>query len=253
MESGNKKVLYIEDDPILSVNVTEILEAEGFKVKTEMDGQSGIATALSWNPDLILCDISIPVKDGYQVLNEINSTQSGKNIPFIFLTAKVTNEEIRKGMKLGADDYIFKPFEINDLLTSIKLRFEKKSLIKDFRVQNNIENIGIDYELLFIDVNKSKKYKIGSIKYLCSRSPYVFIKFNDGKSALHRKSMDQWETFLPEKFFIRIHRSMIINMNYISAIDKHSKASYTIKLLDEQETFTISKRYSAKIRARLKS
>jgi len=145
-----QKILVIEDDNILLNNVGEILREENYEVKLEQNGKLGIKTAKSWNPDLIICDISMPVMDGYKVLSEILKSNQTKNIPFIFLTAKVGKDDIRKGMQLGADDYIFKPFTIDDLLTSVKIRLLKKSKPKTPRISLRIKLIVLNWMIKFL-------------------------------------------------------------------------------------------------------
>lgn len=243
------KILFIEDDYVLQKNVKEILEEEGYVVKTELDGERGIKTAIEWMPDLIICDISIPVKNGYEVLQEISLNEKLKQIPFIFLTAKVEKDDIRRGMQLGADDYIFKPFDINDLLNSISLRLKKNTLapeaLKNF---GNPKVYAMDDKIMVKSGTKMQLFSIKEIKYIRADNPYVFLKFADGKNSLQRHTLDEWETKLPSKYFLRIHRSTIINTELIVKIEKLSKTSYIIKLKDEEEPFVISKRFAPKIR-----
>lgn len=245
---NRKKILFIEDDPILLNNVKEILHEEGFEVKTEMDGLSGVASVYSFKPDLILCDISIPHKNGYEVLQEVSSEIRSKSIPFIFLTAKVEKEDIRKGMLLGADDYIFKPFDIEDLLSSIKLRLELAETKFDVDDTHKRKKYEVDDKLMFRTGIKAELIPIKEIKYIRAESPYVYIKFVSGKSTLQRETLEEWEEKLPDKIFVRIHRSTIINTDYINKIEKIGKTSYLIKLKDENEPFVISKRFLPKFR-----
>ncbi|MEW6507437.1 MAG: response regulator [Bacteroidota bacterium] len=243
------KILFIEDDPVLQKNVIEILEEEGYVVKTEVDGESGINTARQWIPDLIICDISIPIKNGYEVLQEISSNKMLKSTPFIFLTAKVEKEDIRKGMQMGADDYIFKPFDINDLLNSIRLRLQKNiSAAKTSKNLNNTKVYNMDDKIMIKTGTKMQLLAVKEIKCIRADNPYILLKFADGKNSLQRQTLDEWETKLPQKFFLRIHRSTIINTEFIVKIEKLSKTSYIIRLKDEEEPFVISKRFAPKVR-----
>lgn len=245
---NKKKVLFIEDDPNLLNNVKEILEEEEYIVKTEIDGESGIKTAFEWSPDIIICDIAIPLKNGYEVLQEVVSNQKTKSIPFIFLTAKVEKDDIRRGMKLGADDYIFKPFEINDLLNSIHLRLEKaiKRTIDDNTEPSN-KKYELEDKILVRSGIRQQLYPIKELKFLSAKNPYILLKFSDGKSTLLRQTLDEWEEKLPSKNFIRIHRSTIINTEFIIRIEKITKSSYALKIRDEDDLFVISKRFSSKV------
>ena len=149
----NSKILVIEDTQSILEELKDILGFEGMEVITAENGQEGIDRAKEYSPDLILCDIMMPIKDGYRVFNEIQHDVVLKDTPFLFLTAKATTNNIRRGMILGVDDYITKPFDIDLLINSIKSRLAKaanrKSLEKEKRetLQNNILKV-IPHELL---------------------------------------------------------------------------------------------------------
>jgi len=125
-----KKVLLIEDNEDIRENMAEIIELAGYKVLTASDGKQGIEEALKSIPDIIICDIMMPVLDGYGVIHMLQKNETTRNIPFIFLTAKAERAEIRKGMELGADDYITKPFNGTELLNAIESRLRKSDLLK---------------------------------------------------------------------------------------------------------------------------
>ncbi|WP_121356320.1 response regulator [Flavisolibacter nicotianae] len=125
-----KKILVIEDSPDILENTAEILELSNYEVYTALNGKEGVALALKVNPDLILCDIMMPELDGYGVLHIVQKTPSLQHTPFIFLTAKSEKHEVRKGMSLGADDYIAKPFDPTDLLNAVEARLRKGELVK---------------------------------------------------------------------------------------------------------------------------
>ncbi|MCM4160849.1 response regulator [Antarcticibacterium flavum] len=124
-----KKILIIEDDEILRENTRELLELSNFNVITAINGKIGVQKALDHQPDLILCDILMPVWDGYKVLEILRAREETKLIPFLFLTAKTDMADIRFGMNLGADDYITKPFKENELVQAIQSRLEKFDLL----------------------------------------------------------------------------------------------------------------------------
>ena len=128
-----KKVLLIEDDAVLRENTAEILELSNYKVITAPNGKEGIALAKSSQPDIIVSDIMMPELDGYGVLEALGKDEATKYIPFIFLSAKTERKDVRKGMDMGADDYITKPFEEEELLSAIESRMAKASILKDQR------------------------------------------------------------------------------------------------------------------------
>jgi CRP/FNR family transcriptional regulator, polysaccharide utilization system transcription regulator len=124
------KLLVIEDNPDVRENIQEILELAGYNVAVAENGKAGVKRANEFNPDLIICDIMMPELDGYGVLNILTKNPTTAAIPFIFLTAKSEKDDFRKGMSLGADDYITKPFDETDLLNTIEKRIKKNALIK---------------------------------------------------------------------------------------------------------------------------
>ena len=121
-------ILLIEDDQIVRENTEELLELNGFEVLTAPNGRLGIMKALSTHPDLIICDIMMPEVDGYGVLDALSQKEETKHIPFIFLSAKTEHKEVRKGMDLGADDYLTKPYEEEDLINAVRSRLAKAIL-----------------------------------------------------------------------------------------------------------------------------
>lgn len=132
------QLLVIEDERQIRENVAELLSLNGFTVDTAGDGREGILRAMLSRPDLILCDVMMPKMDGYQVLEIIRSNRSLANVPFIFLTAKADITDMRRGMALGADDYLTKPFTSADLLAAIQSRLQREQ-IRDATVQAQFE------------------------------------------------------------------------------------------------------------------
>lgn len=128
-----KHLLLIEDNIEIRENTAEILELAGYKVYTAENGKAGVEMALQQRPDLIICDIMMPVLDGYGVLHLLNKNPELTGIPFIFLTAKAERSDFRRGMEMGADDYITKPFSDIELLNAVESRLKKKALLfKEF-------------------------------------------------------------------------------------------------------------------------
>lgn len=115
-----KKILLIEDNQDVRENTAEILELAGYKVFTAENGKVGVTAAQTNKPDLIICDIMMPVLDGYGVLHLLGKNQETASIPFIFLTAKAERSDLRKGMEMGADDYITKPFSMRELVARVQ-------------------------------------------------------------------------------------------------------------------------------------
>ncbi len=121
------KVLIIEDNQNVRENLSEILALSGYETVTATNGKEGVQAALKELPDLILCDVMMPELDGYGVLRILSKAPGFSHVPFIFLTAKTELADVRRGMTLGADDYITKPFDDVELLDTIEMRLSKAS------------------------------------------------------------------------------------------------------------------------------
>jgi CheY-like chemotaxis protein len=119
------KILIIEDNRDVRENLSELLVLAGYETMTASNGKEGVAAAGDNIPDLILCDIMMPEMDGYTVLRILSKNQLLSSVPFIFLTAKTELTDVRRGMTLGADDYITKPFDDVELLDTIAVRLQK--------------------------------------------------------------------------------------------------------------------------------
>jgi signal transduction histidine kinase len=132
------KILVIEDETILREEMVQWLALEDYEVFSASDGVAGVNEAFHHQPDLIICDITMPRLDGHGVLLELRSNPSTSAIPFIFVTARASHDDVRKGMSLGADDYITKPFTRIELLQALRTRLEKTALHQQ-QYQNQIE------------------------------------------------------------------------------------------------------------------
>ncbi|MEO6949894.1 MAG: response regulator [Ginsengibacter sp.] len=148
------KILLVEDNFDIRENTAEILELANYKVITATNGKEGFEKALIDPPDIIICDIMMPVLDGYGLLHLINKNEQLKNTPFIFLTAKTERSDLRKGMEMGADDYITKPFNDVELMNAIESRLNRinsraeqnsiaplDSLLNEIRGHESLENL----------------------------------------------------------------------------------------------------------------
>ncbi|MFD0797328.1 response regulator [Maribacter chungangensis] len=125
-----KKILIIEDNKDVRENTADILELAGYETATAEDGKRGVEETEQFHPDLIVCDIMMPRLDGYGVLEALSKKPETARIPFIFLTAKSEKDDFRKGMNLGADDYLTKPFEEHELLEAVEVRLQKNDFLK---------------------------------------------------------------------------------------------------------------------------
>src|ERR1700759_165786 len=125
-----RRLLVIDDHDDIRENIAEILSLAGYEVFTAENGKRGVETALKENPELVICDIMMPELDGYGVLHLLRKNDATLNTPFIFLTAKTERTDFRKGMEMGADDYITKPFDDIELLNAIEIRLKKYDILQ---------------------------------------------------------------------------------------------------------------------------
>jgi DNA-binding response OmpR family regulator len=124
------RILLVDDEENIRFLFREELEEEGYQCIQADNGHSGIISAKKYLPDLILCDIKMPLINGHQVLVTLREDPATSTIPFVFLSAMVDKKDFRTGMELGADDYITKPFTSKELINSVKMRLSKNEEIK---------------------------------------------------------------------------------------------------------------------------
>ena len=167
-----KTILLVEDDLALRENTAELLELSDYTVITAPNGKVGIEKAIQHIPDIIVCDIMMPEVDGYGVLEALSCKEQTMHIPFIFLSAKTERSEVRKGMDLGADDYLTKPFEEEELLSAIESRLAKsqilaKAISEESKKKENEEGLRNLNELknFFDDNGVISKFFKGEIIY----------------------------------------------------------------------------------------
>lgn len=192
-----QKILLIEDNTEVRENMAEILDLAGYNVSTAADGKEGVIVAKKLIPDLILCDIMMPVLDGYGVLHMLQENESLQNIPFIFLTAKSERAEVRKGMELGADDYIIKPFDGTDLLNAVARRLKKAAALKKCLpdtmdgVQKLIElSFDKDYMSELKEGRNTNNYKKKQLIYSEGNHPSRLFYVLKGKVKTYKRNED---------------------------------------------------------------
>lgn len=210
-------LLIVEDDLNIRESLTDLLEISGFKVSCANNGKQGFEMIVESCPDLVLCDVNMPEMDGFELLGAVNQNFKDKLVPvFLFLTAKVGKEDIRHGLDLGADDYILKPFDHQEILQIIRMRLDKRKKLLStgvFKPQiktslfNKIALPSEDGMVLipFEDV----------IKCQADRA-YCNFYIRDGRVILVSKSMKEFEEILLAHDFLKVHKSTIVNINCIT-------------------------------------
>ena len=187
------KIVLIEDNAEVRENTAEILELAGYEVYPVAGGMEGIEKIREVVPDLIICDIMMPELDGYGVLHIISKEEPVCSVPFILLTAKTEKKDFRKGMNLGADDYLTKPFEETDLLNAVKTRLYRTSMLrKEFTRDNQGLNDFLKEARTHFDLNElsveAKKRRYGKKDYIFMKgsiAPVVYL-INKGRVKTYR-------------------------------------------------------------------
>jgi len=185
-----KKLLLIEDDVTVRENTAELLELSNYDVITASNGRHGIEKAKQTHPDIIVCDIMMPEIDGYGVLDALSKDPNTRNIPFIFLSAKTEHKDIRKGMDLGADDYLTKPFEEEELLSAIESRLAKVEILNSHREQ----------------VAPHQKEKLSSIEDLKEVFSQEELQFFKKGEAIYEKGKHANFFYLVKRGVVKAHR-----------------------------------------------
>lgn len=192
-----KTILLIEDSDDIRETTAEILELANYKVFTAADGKKGVEQALQTRPDLVICDIMMPILDGYGVLHIFNQNPELQGIPFIFLTAKTERSDFRKGMEMGADDYITKPFHEIELLNAIESRLKRIDAMKEaYKITtSDIENLYSEAQQYKDLQSLSKDRKISNFKkkhiiYAEGDEPIKFYFLKSGKIKTYRANRD---------------------------------------------------------------
>lgn len=198
----NKTILVIDDNTDIRENTAEILELAGYKTLTAENGKRGVEVATKEKPDLIVCDIMMPELDGYGVLHLLRKNTDTINIPFIFLTAKTERSDFRKGMEMGADDYVTKPFEDIELLNAIEVRLKKSEVlnaqypasaqgltqfVKDVKNSGLLKQLSEQYDVEHYS-KKQVLYAEGKrprfLYYVLSGKVKIFKSHEDGKEYI---------------------------------------------------------------------
>ncbi|MCY1523819.1 Regulator of RpoS [compost metagenome] len=182
-----KKALIIDDSDDIREGIAEILDMGGYETITAKNGKIGVDLALKHIPDIILCDIMMPELDGYGVLYLLQKNPKTINIPFIFMTAKAERADMRKGMEMGADDYLTKPFDDIELFKAIESRLKKTSRPIGFNSQ------GKDTDALLVELKlkgKRRAFDMKQIIYVENDDPAYLYYVNSGQIKTYKRSLD---------------------------------------------------------------
>ncbi|MEO9964151.1 MAG: response regulator [Reichenbachiella sp.] len=234
-----KKILLIEDNPEVRENTREILELEGYTVLIAEDGKTGVKLAQKNLPDLIVCDIMMSGLDGYGVLHILNKNPLTSVIPFIFLTAKADRIDIRKGMGLGADDYLTKPFDSNELLTAIETRLNRHN-----------EASQEEFYIKDLDPSDQNKRAIASLNAIAAEGRIQHFRAGEGiywegdeASALILVNSGKIKTYKTNQEKKKLITGIYCSGKYIgfNALITNSNYSESAVALEDSELYFISR------------
>lgn len=240
-------IILIEDDQGLSDNIEYFLHKESFNVFKFSSAKQFLQEIDNIKVDLIICDVMMPDVDGFELLSELKNSNKNINVPFIYLTALTDMKALRKGMNLGATDFLTKPFQKDELINVINLRIQEFGK----RNEESTKPLNID-DFLLIHVGKSfKNIQIKDIVCILSEGAYTKVNLTNDKKVITNKLLKHWETILPQNHFIRIHKSTIVNLKYVSKLEKWFNNSFVVTMDNYQDKLPISRRHLSKIRGKL--
>ncbi len=241
------RILVIEDDEQVRLPLVDLLEINGFEVEAVDNGRDGIERAREWGPDLVISDIMMPGIDGYSVLEALQGEERTAVIPFLFLSAKTASGDIRDGLRIGADDYLTKPYEARELLAAIRIRLEKFQRISEAAGKASA-NAGIDH--IFIrDGDRCWFVEYDKLRLLESEENFVRFYFDDEKPLIHR-TLNFMEERLPADRFFRGNRRQIFNLKWIGTIKPSFNSGLMVTLKDGR-TVEMSRRASQVFKSRM--
>ncbi|HET7361624.1 MAG TPA: response regulator [Salinimicrobium sp.] len=237
-----KKILFIEDDVVVRENTAELLELSDYGVVTAANGRIGVDLAKKELPDIVVCDIMMPEMDGYAVLQALAEDSSTQNIPFIFLSAKTEHKDIRRGMNLGADDYLTKPFEEEELISAIESRLAKMAILKNLgqseTTRTNLEESSQKINSLndlreFVRGFELQTYKSGETIYEEGKQSNQFFLVDKGVVKSHR--MDEYG----KELITSIYKEGDFFGN--TSFNKHSTYEEYATAMEETKVYSVSK------------
>ncbi len=240
---NNLKTIVVDDERLARKELILLLkEFNNISVVAEAgDVNSAMLEIEKHNPDVIFLDIQMPGKSGFDLLNSIDVTAK-----IIFVTA--FDEFAIKAFEIDAVDYLLKPINPERLKVAIERLTKNESETKEYE---NLKLLNYDDHLLLNINNKLKFIKIESIVSITAAGDYSNIICADSTKGLTLKTMKEWEKRLPTKYFCRIHRSNIVNLNFIEHLEEWFNNSYKVYLNNNSDPLVMSRRYVANLKSKM--
>ncbi len=257
-----KKILFVLDKEIKRNNSSELFEGQNYKyfiANSVSIAQNLIETE---RPEVIIYYSAKNSKEKLQFLTEIRNKFDLYYPIVVLITNDLENQEIRKIMELDVDDILFYPVTKTELLKTIRKQIKKRENLVKYLSRNLLNkdkgNKSLSFEeplksdyIFLDDKHHPGFYPLKSIIYIKSLGDYTKLCIEGKRKIVLHKTLSFWESYLPSSTFLRIHRQTIINLNYVETVERSGNYNYKIKLRNVKEIFTISQRYSKKIKNRL--
>ena len=265
-DNAVSQILVIDDEADFRQVIVQFLSKQGFEVVAAAEGKAGVGLAAERLPDLIVCDLNMPGMDGYEVLATLRTDERLADIPIIFLTGQSEPHEVRRGMNLGADDYLTKPVDLADLLSAIRVRLSRHQAQQQRQkrqIERAMELLGkvspdprdpLLGSFLVKTLTEKRLVKVGEIQRMIAYGEYSWVYWHKHpKGALLRKSLKQWLAELPGESFIRVHRRAIVNLAWMERLEKLADGRMQIHLRDTPEPILVSLRLAPVLNRKLKA
>ncbi len=235
-----KTILLIEDNTDVRENIAEILELANYKVLQAENGKTGVEQAQRNRPDLIICDIMMPVLDGYGVIHLLNKNAETASIPLIFLTAKSERSDFRKGLEMGADDYITKPFDDVELLRAVESRLKRSEMLRA-EFSKNLDGLN----KFFDEIKEIDELKKLSVERRIKQYKKKEIIFSEGNSPnfLYFLAKGKIKTFKSHEYGKELITTLYKEGDFFGYLALLEEGSYTdtAEALEDSEVCLIPK------------
>jgi DNA-binding response OmpR family regulator len=243
MNEQKQTVLVVEDDPLISEMVTKNLRLEGYRVESARDGEEGLRKVSEVNPDLILLDVLLPKRDGWEVLTDIRDDPKNGDVPIIMLTALSDEGSKIQGLRGGADDYVTKPFSALELMARVEAVLKRSDRSAAVPPRESVRSQ--------IPARKGDKIyliDVDDINFVNIQRDYTYLH-TDNDRYLTNYTLGKLEKLLDPGKFFRAHRGFIVNLRKVKEITRVGASTYELTMNDPSNNkIPMSRRQSSELR-----
>jgi DNA-binding LytR/AlgR family response regulator len=230
-DSDRKRILIIDDNQGLRSSLTAFLAAGGFEVESSEDGDGGLAAVRNWKPDLVILDLRMPGKAGWDVMKEIRENPSTADLPVILLTAVKDQEAKVLGFRSGADDYLEKPFHALELMARIDRIFQARERLLPAALEvSAMEKVPVRTGAKVSFVPRK------DIFYIEAAGKYSYVHTRGERYLSDCSLKEIEEAMLCQEEFFRVHRSYLVNLDRVVGVTKEAPGRYIVELDDDHGT-----------------